>query len=213
VSGGRGPLPRLHVVTDDAVAGARGFPGAATAVFAAGGTRVALHLRHRVADARLYRQAAALAEVAGRTGSTLLVSRRADIALAAEADGVQLGAGALPAGPVRALLGPAAWVGVSIHGADEAPAAGGPADYAVLGAVYDTASHARRPPLGTAELGRAAGRTRLPLIAIGGVRADRVAACVRAGAHGVAVISAVWAARHPARAVEELLESLEDAVP
>ena len=213
MSGARGPLPRLHVVTNDEVAGAAGFLDAAREVFEAGGPSVALHLRHRTADARVYDQAEALGRMAGETGSLLLVSRRADIALAAGAHGVQLGTGALPAGHVRALLGPAAWLGVSIHAADEAPAAGGPADYAILGAVYETDSHARGPALGAEALRRAASRTRLPLIAIGGIASRRVAACVRAGAYGVAVVRAVWAAPRPARAVEELLESLEDAVP
>ncbi|HSM35576.1 MAG TPA: thiamine phosphate synthase [Longimicrobiales bacterium] len=213
MSGGRGPLPRLHVVTTDEVAGAAGFLDAATEVFEAGGPRVALHLRHRTADARLYRQAEELGRVAGETRSLLLISRRADIALAAGADGVQLGTGALPAGHVRALLGPAAWLGVSIHGAEEAPAAGGAADYAMLGAVYATPSHTGRTPLGAEELRRVARRTALPVIAIGGIGSRRVAACLRAGAYGVAVVRAAWATPRPGRAVEELLESLEDAVP
>jgi thiamine-phosphate pyrophosphorylase len=211
VSAARTALPRLHVVTDDDVVESHGFLERARAAIEAGGARLALHLRHRTDDARLYGLAETLGQVAAAAGATFLVNRRADIAHAAGAAGVHLGRGAISAHAARAVLGPEAWIGVSIHRAEEAPQARGPADYAVFGPVFATDKHPGERPAGPRELERTARRTRLPVLAIGGVRADRVAACLRAGAHGVAVVSAVWAAADPRRAVEVLLRRTEEA--
>ena len=76
------------------------------------------------------------------------------------------------------------------------PAAGGPADYLALGPIFGTASKAdAEPVVGLETLRRARSRTRLPLVAIGGIARDRAAEVIDAGADGVAVISALLAER------------------
>ncbi|HUH12715.1 MAG TPA: thiamine phosphate synthase, partial [Longimicrobiales bacterium] len=86
------PLPRLHLVTNDAVLAARAFPERARAVLARLGARVALHLRgHRAAGRTLFDLAASLAGAARESGALLFVNDRLDIALAAGAAGAQLG--------------------------------------------------------------------------------------------------------------------------
>ena len=132
--------------------------------------------------------------------ATLLVNDRIDVALAADADGVHLPAASWPIATARTLLGPRAWIGRSGHGAEEAAAAAAEgADYVVLGPIFATPS--KEPygaPLGTGVL--AATRAAAPLVAIGGVTADRVPALRGAGAYGVAVIRAILDAPDPAAA-------------
>jgi len=116
-----------------------------------------------------------------------------DVALAAEiaADGVHLPAGA-PIAAVRARLGAHALIGVSAHhDADVAAAAAAGADYATLSPIFATASKpGYGPALGVAALSRAAAHG-LPVLALGGVTAERADECLRAGAAGIAVMGEV----------------------
>lgn len=218
----RGALPRLHVVTDDAVVASSEFARRLQEVAAAGGARVALHLRHRGSGAALTRLAETFAQAAARHGATFLVNGRVDVALAAGAQGVHLGRGAMPVVDARRLLPVSAWVGVSLHAADEVASIGealsgnrpggspdGGPDYAFLGPVFPTATHPGVAGLGPEALTRAARDSPVPILGIGGVDSSRAAACRQAGAWGVAVVRSVWAAERPGRAVETLLATME----
>ena len=148
----------------------------------------------------------AAADRAGRQVK-LIVNRRLDVALAVGADGVHLGFDALPPQEARRLLGPDALVGVSCHAPAEVGAAAG-ASYAHLAPIFAPLSKAAsRPPLGVAALGAAAG-TR-PVLAQGGVAAGNAAACLAAGAAGVAVTGAVLQADDPGDAAAALRAALD----
>jgi thiamine-phosphate diphosphorylase len=205
-------LPQLHVVTDDAVLAEADFVGRAADVLAACGQRLALHLRgHATPAAALHALAGTLAVAALRSGSWLLINDRVDIAMAVRANGVQLGAAGLPIADVRALLGRAP-IGYSAHGTLEAvQAAGDGADFVVMGTIYRSASHVDRTPAGLERLADCAARTAVPVLAIGGVTADRVAAAAEAGAAGVAVLGGVWRSEDPVAAALAYLEAIRDA--
>jgi thiamine-phosphate pyrophosphorylase len=119
-----------------------------------------------------------------------------DVALAAEiaADGVHLAANA-PIAAARARLGARALIGVSAHGdADVAAAAAAGADYATLSPIFASASKpGYGPALGVAALAHAVPHG-LPVLALGGVTAERADACLRAGAAGIAVMGEVMRA-------------------
>lgn len=123
----------------------------------------------------------------------LLVNGRADVALAAGADGVHLPATGLPPAAARALAGPERLVGLSTHEAAEvrAAAADGVVDYALYGPVHATPSKAGRiEPRGVSSLAGVAA-SGLPVLAVGGLDdAERASAAVAAGARGVAGIRA-----------------------
>ncbi len=138
----------------------------------------------------------------------LLVNGPLAGALAAEADGVHLPEDAPPVGrPREGFL-----IGRSVHSlaaARRAEAEG--VDYLIAGPVYETRSHPGREPAGLALIEEVARGVRLPVLAIGGVNAERVEEVVRAGASGVAVISAILAQPDKRAAAEGLRRALDAA--
>ena len=195
------------VVTDRVLCG--GADGLAAAVEAAvSGGADAVQLREKdLADGELLALARRLRAVTqGR--ALLVVNGPLEVAVAIGADGVHLPEGApmLPR-PRRGFL-----VGRSVHSAEAArrPDVVG-ADYLVAGPLYETRSHPGAQPAGLALVEEIAGVVRVPVLAIGGVTAGRVEEVVRAGASGVAVISAVLAQPDPREAAEALRRALDAA--
>jgi thiamine-phosphate diphosphorylase len=120
--------------------------------------------------------------------TAVLVNDRADVALAAGADGVHLRGDGPPVERVRQLGGAAWMVGRSIHRPEEA-AVHRAADYVLFGSVFSGGSKPPGAPVSGLEGLRAAVRTtRTPVVAIGGMTPERAARCVAAGAAGVAGI-------------------------
>lgn len=195
----KGPLPRVHAVTDDAVARRSNLDAVARALVDAGGDDIALHARGRGLSGREHY------ELARRLPGRRFVNDRLDVALAVGAAGVHLGHGSLGVAAAR-RLGPEWWIGRSVHDLAEARAAlAEGADYLVVGPVFATPSHPGRAPLGVAGFADIA-RLRAPALAIGGVTPARAPELRAAGAYGVAAIRALWDADDPGRAARELLE-------
>jgi thiamine-phosphate diphosphorylase len=117
---------------------------------------------------------------------TFVVNDDVDAALRLEADGVHLGQGDAGAGRAREaglLLGRSVLTEEQVRGID--------ADYLGAGPVWATPSKADAdPPIGLEGLRRICGAAAVPVVAIGGVDASNAAACIEAGASGVAVIRA-----------------------
>jgi thiamine-phosphate pyrophosphorylase len=209
------PLPRLHLVTDDAVLADPGFADAAEAVLSRVGAQCALHLRgHGTAAARLYALGERLAAVALAHGAWLMVNDRIDIAMAIRANGVQLGAASLPVRDARALIGAHAPIGCSVHstaGAMRATADG--ADFVIMGTIYASATHEGRAPAGVDALRDCAARAGVPVLAIGGITPRQVPELFAAGAHGAAVLGGVWRAADPEAAAVAYRDALAAAAP
>src|SRR3989442_7694686 len=118
-----------------------------------------------------------------RTGALFFVNDRVDVALAAGADGVQLGGGSMPVEVARQLLAPGTLVGVSTHAPGEA---GSDADFALFGPVWETPSKAGAQ--GEARLGEAVRAAAIPLLAIRRITAGRGPSALppgRGGSRGV----------------------------
>lgn len=207
-------LPRLHLVTDDAVLRSGDFLARARAVVEAHGPAIAVHVRgHGLTARELHAVAAPLAEAAAGAGARLFVNDRLDVALAVGADGVQLGTRSLPVPAARALVGERRWIGVSVHSAGEAAAAARDgANLVLAGTVYASASHPGEAPAGVERLREIARSTTLPVFAIGGIVPARVAEVRRAGAFGVAVLGGAWKAADPVRAIARYLDALAEEV-
>ncbi|MBM3220301.1 MAG: thiamine phosphate synthase [Candidatus Rokubacteria bacterium] len=140
----------------------------------------------------------------------LIVNDRVDVALAVGADGVQRTHSSLSVEELKAVADKRTRVGASVHGLDEARAAAQQgADWLFFGPVYDTPSKRRYgAPQGLAALEQVTAAVQIPVIAIGGITPDRVAEVRAAGAHGVAVISAILFADDPAAATRRFLDAL-----
>jgi len=176
--------------------------------FVRGGAAV-VQLRLKEAGAgellRVAREARKLC--AGR--ALLLVNDRPDVARLAEADGVHLGQEDLPWPAARAILGPGALIGVSTHSDAEIDAAQG-ADYIGFGPIFATGSKPGRPlpsPHGIGGLRRAVRRSRVPVVAIGGITIERASEVAGAGARCVAAIAELCFAPDPELATREMAKA------
>jgi thiamine-phosphate pyrophosphorylase len=124
-------------------------------------------------------------------GTKFIVNTRADVALAAGTDGVHFPAGSPEPRRWRGIVPPGFLLGVSCHTAEEVIAAEiEGATYAVFGPVFPPISKVSvLSPHGIDGLARAAIRVRIPVLALGGITRENSAACISAGAQGVAGIS------------------------
>lgn len=204
-----GSLGGLHVLTDAAIG-----PGALAAVGAAvtAGAPVVQVRAKGCTDRELYDFARAVVQICAASGATCLVNDRVDVALAVGAAGTHLGAGDLPMAAARRIAGPSHLLGGTAREprlARQLVAEG--ADYLGVGPAYLTRTKSGLPDaLGPAGIRAVAEAVDVPVIAIGGVTAARVAELLAAGAAGVAVIGAVSGAADPGAATRELLRALED---
>ena len=174
----------------------------------------AVQLREKDLTSRdLYHLAEKLLPLTRAVGALLLINDRVDVAMAVDADGAHLARRSLPPKEARDLLGPEKLIGISCHSLVEIQeAVEGGVDFVVLGPIFDTPSKAAfGPPLTTTVLRQARAACPLPILAIGGIQAARVAEVLAAGADGVAVISAVMAAPDPGAAASELLAAVARA--
>lgn len=146
----------------------------------------AVQLREKDLDDRALFGLARLARAGLPPGTRLLVNGRADVAIAAGADGVHLPADGIPAAALRARFGPRFLIGRSTHRVEEVERARDDgADYVTFGPVYDTPG--KGPAVGLGELARAAAAG-LPVYALGGVTLERLGELAAAGASGIAAI-------------------------
>ena len=201
----RPPLPRLHAITDERIARRADLGVVARQLGAAGGDQLAFHARGRALSGLEHYELSV--RLSACPPVRLFVNDRLDIALAAGADGVQLRRDSLGPGDAR-RLNPAWLIGVSVHDLAQARAACAQRpDYLLVGPVFATATHPDAPPLGVERLAEIV-LLGLPVIAVGGVTAERIPELATAGAHGVAAIRALWDSADPAAAARRILERL-----
>ncbi len=140
-----------------------------------------------------------------------IVNDRVDVAIASEADGVHLGQEDFPIPLARKLLGETRIIGgsaVTLEEAQECLSEG--ADYIGFGPVYPTTSKNDAGPVtGIELLKEAVNAISIPIIAIGGVTVENTPEVIRAGAQGIAVISAVCCQENPEQATRDLSQALQ----
>jgi thiamine-phosphate pyrophosphorylase len=204
------PVPPLLVITDRSQA-RTSLETIAAAVFAGGGRWLSLREKDLPAAER-----AALAQrlvmLARPHGAIVTVHGDLDAVLAAGADGIHLPSGADPAA-ARKKLGRHALIGVSAHSSSEAEAATARgADYVTVSPIYMSASKpGYGPPLGTSALSVLTKRLAIPVIALGGIGETTAAACMAAGAKGIAVMGLVMRAADPRAVTAALIASATTA--
>ncbi len=161
----------------------------------AGGLQ-AVQIREKDLGTReLLDMAHSLRTLTSRFHARLFINDRADIALAVDADGVQLGHTSMPPQAVRTVVGDHMLIGVSTHSPEEVfTAERDGADFVTLGPIYETPSKIKYgKPLGVESIRTGKNRVMIPVFAIGGITPRRVNEVMGCGADGVAVISAILA--------------------
>jgi len=198
-----GPPPleqalRLVWITDERLSADQTIDIAKAALVA--GARAIQLRRYDLTAAEQFVIADKLRRITQDHRALLLVNDRVDIALAVGADGIHLGSRGLPPERVRRFLDSHMVVGYSAHNeADVAHAAIRGADYCSISPIFETISKPlQRQPLGEEGLRRAAARSVLPLVALGGINDKNAHLCVRAGAIGVSVSGALGGSDNPA---------------
>lgn len=173
-----------------------------------------IQYRNKSASTRnLFESSRRLSEFLTPQGVRFIVNDRADIALLAGAGGVHVGQEDLGVEEARAICGAQRWVGVSTHTLAQVEAAAKTsADYIAVGPVFATGTKRNSDPVvGVEFLRRARQATQKPLVAIGGITAERAAQLFEAGADSVAVISDLLAAEDLATRVREYFAAAEQA--
>jgi thiamine-phosphate diphosphorylase len=158
---------------------------------AAGAGVTIVQLRERdLDDARLLALAKDVAAAVRGSGTRFVVNDRADVAIAAGADGVHLRGDSADARRVRAICPPGFLLGRSVHSMREARAAeDSGVDYILMGTVFETPSKGPRAPIaGPGALEEVCAAVRTPVLAIGGISPDNLSAAAAAGASGIAAI-------------------------
>jgi thiamine-phosphate pyrophosphorylase len=172
-----------------------------------------LQLREKGLDgAELASRARTLVDISRPRGVSVIVNDRADVALAAGADGVHVGQGDMRVRDVRRVAGNALLVGVSTANLDQARAAARDgADYCGLGPMFPSSTKPKASLAGVGYL-RAyladPACARLPHLAISGIGPENVGELAAAGCRGVAVSSVVCGAGEPGAVCAVLVERL-----
>jgi thiamine-phosphate pyrophosphorylase len=206
-------LPKLYIITNSTQAqAATGSLELTLREALEAGARLIQLREKQLSHDQLHELAERLVPLAHDHDAKLLINTHASIARAAGADGVHRPTQGPTVGELRREICRDALVGVSAHSLAEARAAEEQgADFVTLSPIFETASKpGYGPALGLDELGRVCEAIALPVFALAGVTPERVAACLEAGAYGVAVMGGVMRAREVRLAVRGYLERLSN---
>ena len=142
-----------------------------------------------------------------------IVNDNVNIAIACKADGIHIGQEDMELTNVRKLVGEDMIIGVSAHTVEEAiKAQDGGADYIGIGAVFATSTKTDVDVLSFDTLRSICEAVDIPTVAIGGIKKDNICKLKGSGIDGVAVVSAIFAAKDIATATKELLLEVKKAV-
>lgn len=193
----------LYLVTDAALCRDYGLEKTVEKAVKGGVTIVQLRDKH-ASDAQMIAQAKRLKSVLAGSGVPLIINDRLNVALESRADGLHVGQSDTAAQLARSAMGEKAIIGLSVNTLEQLQAA--PVallDYVGLGPIFATPSkqdHAQ--PIGFGGLAALVKNCPLPNVAIGGLKAEHISAVERAGANGLAVISAICGQPDPYSAAQ-----------
>jgi thiamine-phosphate pyrophosphorylase len=203
-------IGRFHVLTDTCLQ--TQLSHLELAELAISGGADTIQFREKSGETReMIRVAEQMQALCKSAGATFIVNDRVDVAIASHADGVHLGQNDFPIPLARKLLGEGIIIGGSAGNMEEArKCLSEGADYIGFGPVYFTASKEDAGPAGGLDLlKQVVAEIPLPIVAIGGITRENTPLVIQAGAHGIAVISAVCCQQDPAEATRCLRRLLE----
>jgi thiamine-phosphate pyrophosphorylase len=199
-------LTGLYIIVDVASLKGRSPLNAAEEAIK-GGAKI-IQLRDKEGSRRSFFQIALeLQKLCRQHGVLFIVNDSLEIALAVDADGLNIGREDLPVTEARRFLPINKLVGASASSVAEArlaQAAG--ADYLGVGSIYPTGTKADIAVVGLKLIREIKRNVKLPVVAIGGIDKNNISAVMKAGADAAAVISAVMGAADVEKATRQLLK-------
>lgn len=207
-------IPRLQVITDEQIQERSSHLEIAELALRGGADAVQFREKRARTTRELMEVSASMLPVAQRHEATLIVDDRPDVALSVGAPAVHLGRHDLDVATARRIMGPTAIIGGTGNSFEEAARVWQTdIDYLGVGPIYGTRTKANpAPDMGLATLARICAACPVPVIAIGTITAERISEVIEAGAHGVAVVSAVVTAPDVEAAARRCRDALDAAL-
>jgi thiamine-phosphate pyrophosphorylase len=203
----------LYLVTDRGLCGQKSLED--VVYMALQGGVACVQLREKDISTRVFvEEARKIKALMAPFKAPLIINDRIDVALAAEADGVHIGQEDMPYDIARKLMGPRAIIGLSVETWEDVEMAQNlDVDYLGVSPVFETPTKTdTKGTWGLEGLARIRSFSRHPLVGIGGLNASNAADAVKAGADGVAVVSAICSAPDPLAAARELHDIIRKAL-
>ncbi len=200
----------LYVITDQRISGGKSHLEVAEAALAGGATVIQFRDKE-MEDSEAIEVCRKIHELTKKKGIPFIVNDRVEVARIVKAGGVHLGQEDQSLDFARKILSKEQVIGISVETVEQAiKAEEGGADYLGVGPIYSTATKldAGRE-LGVARLKEIKKAVNIPIVAIGGINEDNLEEALKAGADGIAVISAVVSAPDITQACRKLKNKIE----
>lgn len=200
----------LYIITDQRISHGKSHLEVAEAALTGGATVIQFRDKE-IKDSEAIIVCREIYKLTKKKGVSFIVNDRVEIAKAVNADGIHLGQEDMSFSSARKILGKEKIIGISVETVEQAlKAVEGGADYLGIGPIYPTATKPDAgKALGIARLKEIRESVNIPIVAIGGINENNLEEVLRAGADGVAVISAVVSAPDITEACRKLKNKIE----
>ena len=195
----------LYLVTDRDLAGEKSLEDVVFAAVRGGVT--AVQLREKECTTLEYISLAKrIKRLLENSPVPLIINDRIDVALASNADGVHVGQSDMPYSEARRIMGPNSIIGLTVETMEQARLAEHTdTDYLGVSTIYATPTKTDTiNEWGLKGLKELRTQTDKPLVAIGGINSKNAADVIKAGADGIAVVSAICASSDPESSAREI---------
>jgi thiamine-phosphate pyrophosphorylase len=185
--------PFLYAILDRSVVD-RGNVARVAAALVSAGVGMIQYRAKLAGEEEKRRDVVAILDAARGASIPVLVNDDVELAVETGADGVHIGAEDLPPGEARSMLGPGRLIGVTVTSLDDlSRLPSGAVDYIGVGPVFPSPTKPEAAPLGVEFVRSVRARTKLPLVAVGGITASNALEAIDAGADGIAAVSTLLA--------------------
>lgn len=200
----------LYAVTDAAWTGEKTLIQQVKEALEGGITFLQLREKH-LSEEEFLREAVEIKHLTDQYQIPFVINDNIEIAQKAGADGVHVGQDDMPVEEVRKILGEDKIIGVSAHNVEEAVRAEqGGANYLGVGAVHTTATKENTSAVSMEEMKKICQTVSIPVVAIGGIKKNNMNVLSGTGVDGIAVVSAIFAAKNIKEETKELLEAVKE---